>query len=449
MDTQSVRTHLPAQTGQPARRGIVGVLVCALVLTGCQQAPPPPEAGASFTPAPTSGTPTRGASTPPPTGRTTVSPTSSSPPPNPGGLSDAELVGQLFVAYVYGASATTATPGQRQANLALYGAATGAEIVKRWHLGGIILIDHNNLDPDRAEFSTGNVDNPNQIAALTAGLQKAARADSGVPLLIGTDQEGGPVQRITNGVGWRPSERDEAGMSPAALSCSYRSLGSQLLALGVNQDYAPDADVVRTATGVIGDRSFGPDPAIDARDVQAAVAGLQSAGVLATLKHWPGHGSISTDSHLALAVIEETRAHWESIDRPPFQVAAANADSIMVGHLALPALDPSGAPATLSPILVNGALRHDLGYRGMVITDSLWMAPVQAVGSAGRVAELAIRAGDDLLLMSPDVPHAYAALLALVQRDKGFRSLVQASVSRVLAAKAKVAAGPHPLSGNC
>ena len=176
---------------------------------------------------------------------------------------------------------------------------------------------------------------------------------------------------------------------------------------------------------------------------------MQSAGVLATLKHWPGHGSTSTDSHLALAVIEETRAQWESIDRPPFQVAAANAGSIMVGHLALPALDPSGAPATLSPILVNGALRHDLGYRGMVITDSLWMAPVQAVGSAGRVAELAIRAGDDLLLMSPDVPHANAALLALVQRDKGFRSLVQASVSRVLAAKAKVAAGPHPLSGNC
>src|SRR4051794_31109877 len=109
-------------------------------------------------------------------------PASSSPasPANPAGLTDAQLVGQLFIGYVYGAGATTATAAQRRANLALYGAATGAEVVRRWHLGGIILLDHNNLDPARPNLSTGNVGDATRIRSLTAGLQAAAVADSGV-----------------------------------------------------------------------------------------------------------------------------------------------------------------------------------------------------------------------------------------------------------------------------
>jgi len=296
---------------------------------------------------------------------------------NPGDLSDELMAGQLFMAYVYGASATAAKASQRKANIALYGAATGAEVIGRWHLGGVILLDHNNPDPSRPDLSTGNVSNATQIGALTAGLQRAALADSGIPLLIATDQEGGRVQRITDGVSRRAAQQQFAGLGEKELRCSYFSLGQQLRRLGVNQDLAPVADVVRTGTGVIGDRSFGPDPTLDARAVVAAATGLQQAGVLATLKHWPGHGSTATDSHLALAVIHESAAQWRAVDRPPFRAGARTGASVMAGHLAFPALDPSGAPATLSTRLVGVALRRDLGYDGLVLTDSLWMAPAK------------------------------------------------------------------------
>jgi beta-N-acetylhexosaminidase len=193
---------------------------------------------------------------------------------------------------------------------------------------------------------------------------------------------------------------------------------------------------------VIGNRSFGPDPALDARDIVAAVAGLQQAGVLATLKHWPGHGSTSTDSHEALAVIGESVADWRAVDRQPFLAGAPTAASVMVGHLAFPALDPSNTPATLSPVLVNGALRRDLHYSGLVVTDSLWMAPATAAGSAGKVARLALAAGEDVLLMSPDVPAAYQEILSAMRTDQKVRALVQASVGRILAAKAKLKVPP-------
>jgi beta-N-acetylhexosaminidase len=358
------------------------------------------------------------------------------------------MVGQLFTGYVYGAGANSATPAQQQANLALYGEPTGAQVVRRWHLGGIILLDHNNLDPARPELSTGNVGSASQISTLTAGLQQAAVTDSGVRLLIGTDQEGGSVQRITQGVDWRPSQLQLGQDSVAALRCSYLSLGRQLLRLGVNQDYAPVADVVRVTGGVIGDRSFGPDPAADSRDVLAAVTGLQAAGVLATLKHWPGHGSTPVNSHDALPVLTETAAQWYATDRPPFQVGAATAASIMVGHLALPALDSSGQPATLSPLLVGQQLRRALGYQGVVVTDSLWMVPMLQAGTPGRVAIRAIQAGDDMLLMSPDLPHAYQAVLAEVRSDPAFHGQVQTAVRRILTAKARLVA-PPPAGPGC
>jgi beta-N-acetylhexosaminidase len=193
---------------------------------------------------------------------------------------------------------------------------------------------------------------------------------------------------------------------------------------------------------VIGNRSFGPDPALDSLDVVAAVTGLQDAGVIGTLKHWPGHGSTSTDSHLALAVITETAAQWRAIDRPPFQAAATVADSVMVGHLALPAIDPTGTPATLSAVLVQGELRRGLGYRGLVVTDSLWMQPMLAAGSPGAVALRAVKAGDDMLLMSPNVPSAFVAVRARVRTDPAVRAQVQQSVTRILAAKAKVTGRP-------
>lgn len=392
------------------------------------------------------GTGTASSVTPPasPPRASAVTPPARSPSPgmtNPGGLTDAQMVGQLFVGYSYGSSATDATQAQRRANLDLYGVATGAEIVTRWHLGGIILFDHNNLDPERPDLSTGNVENPKQISDLTAGLQRAAEADSHVRLLIGTDQEGGSVQRITNGVSWRPAESQIAHDDPKTLRCGYRVLGQQLLALGVNHNYAPVADVIRSDGGVIGDRSFSADPVVAARGVVAAVTGLQSAGVLATLKHWPGHGSTPVDSHESLPVLTQTKARWRLIDLPPFRAAAPIAGSVMVGHLALPALDPSGQPATLSPVLVKRELRQKLKYSGLIMTDSLWMAPMREAGTAGQVAVRAIEAGNDMLLQSPDLPAAYRAVLSRVRSVPAFGLTVRTAVRRILATKAQITQG--------
>ena len=418
----------------------VAVAALAVLAAGCAQAVPPGTASSpSVRPAIPHATKATSAPARPSTSHPTPPSTPTpSAPSNPAGLTDERMVGQLFMAYLYGSSATDATYDQQQANLALYGVATAAEAIRRWHLGGVLLIDHNTLDPQRPYLSTGNVNSAGQIAALTAGLQQTARADSGEPLLIATDQEGGEVQRITDGVSWRPSELSIANDGSQALTCGYASLGRQLLALGVNQDFAPVADVVRTSGGVIGNRSFGPDPQLDAQDVVAAVRGLQSAGVLATLKHWPGHGSTATDSHAALAVIEQSVAQWQSIDRVPFAAAANQVAAVMVGHLALPAIDPSNQPATLSPTLINGLLRNGLGFRGLVVTDSLWMEPAMNAGTPGQVAVASLSAGADMLLMSPDVGSAYRTVLARVKADPTFRTVVQAAAARVLAAKARI-----------
>lgn len=370
--------------------------------------------------------------------------TAGTPEPNPGGLSDDQTAGQLFMIYVYGSGAHSATPAQRAANSALYGVPTAAEVISRWHPGGIILIDHNTLDEQRPDLSTGNVGLPSQIAALTAGLQQSALADTGFPLLIATDQEGGRVQRITAGVTPRPAQKVLAHTSPPALTCGYYRLGRQLLALGVNQDFAPVADVVTTSSGVIGDRSFGPDPLLDATDVRAAVTGLQDAGVLATLKHWPGHGSTATDSHVRLAVIGESAATWRTHDRVPFAQSAPLAAAIMVGHLAFPALDPTGQAATFSPTLVRGLLRDELHYSGLIITDSLWMGPARAAGSPAQVALRALEAGNDLLLEPPSLPASVKALSDAMRTDPTERALIQAAARRVLAAKAKLNQPPVP-----
>lgn len=209
-------------------------------------------------------------------------------------------------------------------------------------------------------------------------------------------------------------------------------------ALGINQDFAPVADVVRTRTGIIGDRSFGPDPRIDGRDAAAGASGLQAAGVLATLKHWPGHGSTSTDSHAALAVIRENRDQWRAVDRAAFAAASGTAGAVMIGHLALPALDPTGAPASLSPALVSGQLRNGLGYRGLTITDSLAMQPMRAAGSPGAVAIRALQAGDEMLLETPDLPQAEQAVLQAIRNDKSLHTIVESAVAHLLEIKTQL-----------
>ncbi|RMI36254.1 glycoside hydrolase family 3 protein [Actinomadura harenae] len=332
---------------------------------------------------------------------------------------------QLFVVQIYGMSADTTDPADVAANRALYGVDNAAQLIARDQPGGII-------------YYGNNVTSPQQLAAFSNGIQRAARgAGHGVPATIAIDQEGGIVARVGAPATQQPGAMAlAAGRRPADARALARITGTELRAIGVDTDYAPDSDVnVNPANPVIGVRSFGSDPALVARMVTAQLGGYRSANLTATAKHFPGHGDADTDSHTGVPVIRHTRAQWESTDLPPFKAAiAAGADSIMTGHLVVPALDPSGDPATLSHPIVTGILRDQLHYRGLVITDALDMQGVRDKYGDDRIPVLALKAGVDVLLKPPAGQFATQldAVVNAVRDGELSQDRIDQSVYRVL-----------------
>jgi len=338
-----------------------------------------------------------------------------------------EKVGQLFVQNVYGSDATT--PDSR--NIPLYGVASPAEVVKKYHLGGVIYFAW-----------TDSVKNPQQITGLSNGLQQAA-GESGahIPLLIGTDQEQGVVTRIGPPATQFPGSMAlGAGRSADDARTAAAITGQELKAMGITTDYAPDADVnVNPLNPVIGTRSFSSHTDLVAQMVTAQVKGYQEDGrISATAKHFPGHGDTATDSHTGLPVITHTRQQWETVDAPPFQAAIkAGVDEIMTAHLLVPALDPSGDPATLSKPILTGILRDELHYQGVITTDSLAMQGVRDKYGDAEVAVRAILAGADQLLMAPAMDDAYNAVLGAVRSGRISQKRLDESVGRILTLKWK------------
>ncbi|WP_433397885.1 glycoside hydrolase family 3 protein [Streptomyces sp. CA-146814] len=347
------------------------------------------------------------------------------------GMSLEEKVGQLFVMRVYGHSATDPDQADIDANLREIGVRTAAELVSTYHVGGIIYFAwaHNTRDP-------------HQIADLSNGIQQAALGErSRVPLLISTDQEHGIVCRVGEPATLLPGAMAlGAGGSRSDTRRAAWIAGAELAALGINQNYAPDADVnVNPANPVIGVRSFGSDPQAVAELVAAQVKGYQGAGVAATAKHFPGHGDTNTDSHTGLPVIEHTRQEWEELDAPPFRAAIrARIDSVMTAHIVVPALDPSEDPATLSRPILTGILREELGYDGVVVTDSLGMEGVRTKYGDDRVPVLALLAGVDQLLNPPNLSVAYNAVLEAVRGGEISTARIEESVLRILRLKSKL-----------
>ncbi|MFG2973622.1 glycoside hydrolase family 3 protein [Streptomyces sp. NPDC048331] len=341
-----------------------------------------------------------------------------------------EKIGQLFVSRAYGHSATDPDPADAEQNLAAFGVRTAAELVSRYHLGGVIYFAwaHNTRDP-------------RQIAALSVGLQQAALTTAArIPLLLSTDQEHGAVARIGKPATLLPGAMalGAAGSTAHARRAAHIA-GSELAAMGIRQDYAPVADVnVNPANPVIGVRSFGSDPRAVAELVAAQVRGYQGAGVAATAKHFPGHGDTETDSHVGLPVMRHTRAAWEELDEPPFRAAVeAGVDAIMTAHIVFPALDPSGDPATLSRPIVTGLLRERLGFEGVVVTDALDMAGVRQKYGNDRVPVLALLAGCDQLLNAPDLALAQRSVRAAVESGELTEARIEESVLRILELKAR------------
>ncbi|MGD3107153.1 glycoside hydrolase family 3 protein [Streptomyces sp. YGL11-2] len=339
-----------------------------------------------------------------------------------------EKVGQLFVMRVYGDSATDPDPADAAANREEIGVANAAELIATYRVGGIIYFNW-----------AHNIRDPHQVADLSNGIQEAAAAlRVPVPVLISTDQEHGAVARIGAPATLFPGAMAlGASGSREDARAAGRIAGRELCAMGIRQDYAPDADVnVNPANPVIGVRSFGADPRAVSRMVAAQVRGYQGAGVAACAKHFPGHGDTDTDSHVGLPYIHHSAQEWERLDAPPFRAAiAAGIDTIMTAHIVVPAFDPSGDPATLSRPILTGILRERLGYDGVVVTDSLGMEGVREKYGDARVPVLALRAGADQLLNPPDLPLAYRAVLRALEGGELSERELDAKVLRILLLK--------------
>lgn len=354
------------------------------------------------------------------------------------GMSLEEKVGQLFVTYAYGPNADSAHPKNR----AEFGVDTPAEVVRKYHLGGVIYFNW-----------TDSFVNPKQVAALSNGLQRAAMSSGArIPLLISTDQEQGVVTRFGSPATLFPGSMALGATRDTELARQAAAItGRELRAVGINQNFAPDADVnVNPANPVIGVRSFSSDPKLVAQQVTAQVRGYQQGrlgqAVSATVKHFPGHGDTNQDSHHTLPVINHTPEQWAALDAPPFQAAIrAGVDSIMSAHIVTPKLDDSGEPATLSKKMLTDTLRGKLGYRGVIITDSLQMEAVRIKHPDAEIPVLALKAGVDQLLMPKNLDVAINAVLNAVRSGEISERRIEESLLRVLLLKLKRGALTHPL----
>ena len=278
---------------------------------------------------------------------------------------------------------------------------------------------------------------PYATAAVINRLQKASR----LPLLFAADFERGTAMRLENGTSFPHAMAVAATGRPEDACIVGRITAAEARAVGVHWIFAPVADVNSNPDNpIINMRSFGEDPRRVSAFVEAYVRGVEENGALSTAKHFPGHGDTLVDSHLDLSAVSSDRAHLKNVELPPFRAAfAAGASTSMTGHLAVPALDAdSGRPATLSPDIIDGLLRQELGYDGLVVTDSLDMGGIARRYSPAEAAVQALLAGTDLLLQPPVLDAALAALKDATRSGRLPLERIDQAVTRVLRAKARV-----------
>lgn len=268
---------------------------------------------------------------------------------------------------------------------------------------------------------------------------------SGLPLLVAADLEWGPGTRL-EGATVLPINMAITAAGPAEYAREAGLITArEARATGIHMVFAPVADVnVNENNPVINTRAYGADPGEVAERVAHFIEGAREGGVLAVAKHFPGHGDTDVDSHLALPTLRVDRRRLDLVELVPFRAAiAARVDGIMTAHIEVPALEPDGRgrPATLSPAILTGLLRDEMGFDGLIVTDGLMMDGVREGRTTGEVAVAAVRAGADILLMPPGATEAIDAVLAAVEKGEIDPSRIDESVRRILHAKA--AAGLH------
>lgn len=329
------------------------------------------------------------------------------------GLTLQQKVGQMFIC---GFNALTPNDHART-------------LIEEYKVGGIV-------------YFRRNVKELSQLAELSASLQAMAASDGQLPLIISIDQEGGMVARIDHeGINRIPGNMALGATGSEEYSYQVARIGGkELRALGINMNFAPCLDVNNNPLNpVIGVRSFGEDPKAVARLGSAVIKGYQEEGVSATAKHFPGHGDTSVDSHLGLASVPHDRTRLEQVELYPFKQAIENGvDAIMTAHIAFPAYEPDGTPATLSHAVLTGLLREEMGFEGLIVTDCLEMHAIAKEYGIPEGAVRAIEAGADCLLVSHRLPDQQAAISAVIEAVTSGRipeERIDASVERILALK--------------
>ncbi len=339
-------------------------------------------------------------------------------------LSLEQKVGQLFMVHTHGTLA-----GEE-----------AKKLIEELHVGGIIYYNWSNT-----------LESPRQVSDLSASLQKLAK----IPLLIATDQEGGRVSRLTHGGFTQfPGNMALAAAGSAAL-CKEAALvmGEEMLACGVNMDLAPVIDVnSEPKNPVIGVRSFGDDAHKVVAYAQSMLEGFSKAGVIPVLKHFPGYGDVTFDPHYGLPRVDKSREELERVELFPFQALCADADVMMTGHVRVSALDPK-ACATLSYPIITGLLRNEMGFKGVVMTDSMVMQGVidDAGGDVDTACLKAFEAGCDIILLGGkdlqkeeteltfnDVSRIIKLFQQKVREGSISMERLDASVARILALKHKI-----------
>ncbi len=294
--------------------------------------------------------------------------------------------------------------------------AAAATLVASRHLGGVILMG--DAITDRAG-----------VEALTASVRAAD--DRAWPVWVSTDEEGGVVSRLRGVIDPMPAFM-AAGAAPdkATVERAYAAQAAQIRALGIGVDYAPVADVtVGPADPIIRSRSAGSDVSRVTATVTAAVGGFADAGVVPVLKHFPGHGSVTTDSHEDLPIQQAPVAQLAERDLVPFGRAIdAGAPAVMVGHIAIP--EWGGEPATLQPEAYD-YLRRELGFTGVAVTDALNMGAIVNTHGAADAAVMALAAGADVLLIPADVDAAIAGIIGAVTDGRLPRTRLDEAVARM------------------
>jgi len=313
-------------------------------------------------------------------------------------------------------------------------------LVQEHHVGGMHVFGARRGRPDvllNPTYSRTVLGQPLAAASLLNRLQAAAE----IPLLVTSDFETGVGFRMAGATNFPRAMAFGAAGDPRLAFEAGRITAVEARAIGIHVNFAPVVDVNNNPRNpVINTRSFGENPATVGRLAAAYVEGLAAGGMLAAVKHFPGHGDTDVDSHLDLPVIRHPRERLESVELPPFRAGiAAGAGGVMTAHVALPALDPDARrPATFSEPMARGLLRDELGFDGLVFTDSMRMRAITRMLPPAAAAARAVAAGHDVVLDSPDDRAALAGVAAAVADGTIGSAQLDASVRRILEAKARL-----------